>query len=318
MSETWDTDPERLTGDVRLDGYRETVGLSDVEDVFVHGGAVDGELAVADGEYVFTDVPTSDDSASDERSVETAIAGEEDGYVRDAENVVLRNVEDVFVHNDGANTLTADGAEQVFRDGDATPTKPPEEYEVTVSGWDHTREARDPRDGVAVLGARNEVTLTQVSHDATVYVVGYENEVTVEGKRADVTVFFVGRDNTVTVGPFCSATTAAESGFDNQVNREPVPPSAVIQTNKEQAHADATFGRHRLTWQEPVSGKDWCPNCGADADAVIRRRQRDAFFLFGTPIRTYDDGGESFECEECSTHVGSVSLSEDERRDALQ
>ncbi|ERH13884.1 MAG: hypothetical protein J07HB67_00137, partial [halophilic archaeon J07HB67] len=135
---------------------------------------------------------------------------------------------------------------------------------------------------------------------------------------AEVSVFFVGRDNTVTVGPFLSAAVAAESGFDNTLDHEPVPPSAVIQTTREEAHETATLGRHKLTWQEPADGEEWCPNCGSSADAVIRRRQRDAFYLFGRPVRTYDEGGESFECEHCSRYNGPVSLSETERREALQ
>lgn len=314
----WDPTPEQVTGDARLVGDTEPVGLGDTEDVFVHGDAVDGDLHVADGEYVFTDVPTESEGETPP-TVDRAVTGEEDGYVEDvADDVVLRGVEDVFVHHDGASALRAGGAEQVYHDGDAQPTKPPQSYEVTLSGWNHTREVRDPRDGVAILGANNELTVRDLAHDATVYVVGWGNEVHLEGHDAEASVFFVGRDNTIHVGPYLSATAAAESGFDNEIDRAPIPAAAVIQTSKEEAHADATFGRHKLTWQEPVDDEQWCPNCGSEADAVIRRRQRDALFLFGVPIRTYDDGGESFECEHCTRHLGEVSLTESERRDALQ
>jgi hypothetical protein len=334
----WHTTPRQVSGDARVAEDDGPVGLGVPEDVFVHGDAVAGDLYVRDGEYVFTDVPTDGDgtASTDDTTastdgdrgassdgtgpaVETAIEGGEDGYVEAAGgDVVVDGVEDVFVHHRGADRVDASGAEQVFTDETAQPTKPPAEYEVTVSGWQHDREARDPRDGVGVVGARNEIVVRELEHDATVYVVGWGNEIRVEGRDAEVSVFFVGRDNTVTVGPFLSAAVAAESGFDNTLDHEPVPPSAVVQTTREEAHEQATFGRHKLTWQEPADGEEWCPNCGSNADAVIRRRQRDAFYVLGRPILTYDEGGESFECEHCSRYDAPVSLSEAERREALR
>lgn len=314
----WTVDPERVSGDVRLDGYAGTVGLSETADVYVHGGAVTGELIVDDAEYVYTDVPAEGGGPPGERTVDTAVAGEEDGYVRDVDgDLVVRNVEDVFVADAGAATLSAPGAERVFHDDEAMPTKPPDDYEVSVAGWEHTETARDPRDGVAVLGARNEVTIEKAAHDITVYVVGWGNEVTVEGSDADVTTFFVGRDNRVSVGPYLEATTAADSGTDNELHREPIPPEALIQTAESEAKSGLLFGRHRLTWQAPTD-EEWCQNCGADADAVIVRRQSDAFYLFGVPVWTFNEGGAAYECEQCSTHVGRVSLSESERREALR
>lgn len=330
MSE-WNTTPRRVSGDARVAEADGPVGLGVPEDVFVHGDAVDGDLYVRDGEYVFTDVPTDHDASADDDAsadtdasagtspaVQTAIEGSEDGYVEQAGGDVVVDSEDVFVHHAGADRVDASGAEQVFADDTAQPTKPPAEYEVTVSGWQHEREARDPRDGVSVVGARNEIVVRELDHDATVYVVGWGNDVRVEGRDAEVSVFFVGRDNTVTVGPFLSAAVAAESGFDNNLDHEPVPASAVVQTTREEAHEQATFGRHKLTWQEPASDEEWCPNCGSKADAVIRRRQRDAFYVLGQPVRTYDEGGESFECEHCSRYDGPVSLTETERREALR
>ena len=342
----WNTTPRRVSGDARVAEADGPVGLGVPEDVFVHGDAVDGDLYVRDGEYVFTDVPTDHDASADNDAsgdtdasadndasgdtdaspdtgdtsptVQTAIEGGEDGYVERAGGDVVVDSEDVFVHHAGADRVDASGAEQVFADDTAQPTKPPADYEVTVSGWQHEREARDPRDGVSVVGARNEIVVRELDHDATVYVVGWGNDVRVEGRDAEVSVFFVGRDNTVTVGPFLSAAVAAESGFDNSLDHEPVPASAVVQTTREEAHEQATFGRHKLTWQEPASDEEWCPNCGSKADAVIRRRQRDAFYVLGQPVRTYDEGGESFECEHCSRYDGPVSLTEAERREALR
>ena len=327
MSDTWDARTERYSGDVRLAGSHEVpVGLRGAEDVFVGSDAVDGTLRLADAEYVFTDVPadgTAGDGeiAPDRPSVATEVTGDiEDGYVERVDgDVVTREVADVFVAADAADALDPAGAEQVFHDDAGTPTTDPSGYDVTVIGWDHSRDARDPRDGVSVRGAKNDVTVTEGKHDLTVYVVGWDNEVRIEGRDIDATVYFVGRDNRVSVGPYVSVTTAAESGFDNAVESDPVPPEAVVQTTKDEAHSGKIVGRHRVTWQEPATDKDWCPNCGEDADAVVARRQRDAFFLLGTPVRTYDDGGVSYECERCSRHVaGDVRLSEAERKEALR
>ncbi|QLH81467.1 DUF3060 domain-containing protein [Halosimplex pelagicum] len=326
MSDTSDARTERYSGDVRLAGSHEApVDLRGAADVFVGPDGVAGTLRLADAEYVYTDVVPPGDGGTDPAESPPAVATEvtgdiEDGYVENADgDVVIRDVEDVFVASGAAEAVDPAGAEQVFHDGAATPTEDPAGYDVTVTGWDHTRDARDPRDGVSVRGAKNTVEVTEGKHDLTVYVVGWDNEVRIEGRGVDATVFFVGRDNRVSVGPYVSATTAAESGFDNVVDSDPVPPEAVVQTSKEEAHADATVGRHRITWQEPAPDKDWCPNCGEDADAVIARRQKDAFFLFGTAVRTYDDGGVSYECERCSRHVaGDVALDADERRDALR
>ncbi|MFC7078633.1 hypothetical protein [Haloarcula halophila] len=321
MAGDWNAPTDEFSGDVRLQHREETIGLRGAEDVYVRGDAVDGELAFLDAEYVFTDVAVEGSPSLGGSDVDTAVTGNlEDGYVDDVtDDVVITEIEDAFVQYGGAEQVTAGGVEQVFHDDSAAPTKAPEQYEVTVNGWNHTKEATDPRDGVSVVGAKNEVTIREATHDLTVYVVGWDNEVRIEGRNADVTVFFVGRDNTVSVGPYLSQSLAAESGFDNAVDADPLPPEAVIQTSKSEAHSDAVFGRHKLTWQEPATDKDWCPNCGSNADAVIERKQRDALFLLKVPVRTYDDGGISYECEHCSHHApGHVSLSEDERRDALE
>jgi hypothetical protein len=321
MGGHWNAPTDEFSGDVRLQHRDETVGLRGAEDVFVSGGAVDGELAFLDAEYVFTDVGVEGAPTVDGSDVETEVTGDlADGYVDDvADDVIVTEIGDAFVQYDGADSITTGGVEQVFHDDSAAPTKSPSTYDVTVNGWNHSESATDPRDGVSIVGAKNEVTISEAAHDLTVYVVGWDNEVRIEGRDADVTVFFVGRDNTVSVGPYLSTSLAAESGFDNVLDTDALPPEAVIQTSKSEAHSDAVFGRHKLTWQEPAQDKDWCPNCGTNADAIISRRQRDALFLFKIPVRTYDDGGVSYECEQCTRHLPDhVSLSEDERQDALE
>lgn len=306
-----------FTGDVRIDGGETApVELRGAEDVYVSAEAVDGALTIHDPEYVYTDVPTGDERV-DADAVETVLTGDlEDGYVDDAEgDVRVTGAEDVFVEHGAAETLSTVGAEQVFYDDAAAPTRSPEDYEVSVSGWEQTREVRDPRDGVSVRGARNELTITDARHDLTVYVAGWGNEVRIEGQAVEVTVYFVGRDNRVSVGPYVTATTGSESGADNDLESDPLPPEALIEQTESEAYRDAFVGRHKVTYQEPAPDKDWCPNCGESADAVISRHQRDAFFLFGKPIRTYDSGDAAFECEHCTPlAIGTVELTPEERK----
>ncbi|MFC7197372.1 hypothetical protein ACFQL4_26565 [Halosimplex aquaticum] len=148
MSDTWDARTEEYSGDVRLAGSHEApVGLRGAEDVFVGPDAVAGTLRLADVEYVFTDVPDGDsDSTAAGDGVATEVTGDlEDGYVEDVDgDVVVSGVEDVFVAYDAAETLDAAGAEQVFHDDAAAPTGSPDGYDVTVTGWNHSRDARDP------------------------------------------------------------------------------------------------------------------------------------------------------------------------------
>ncbi|WP_135664987.1 hypothetical protein [Halorhabdus rudnickae] len=316
----WNAPTDRYSGDVRLSGIEQTpAGLRGAEDVFVGPDSVAGTLYIEDAEYVFTDVPATGTTAG-EPTVQQAIAGDlEDGYVENVSgDVVIRDVEDVFVAHDATDSLDASGAEQVFHDSTATPTAGSDGFDVTLTGWEHSRETRDPRNGVLIRGAKNKIRVRETTQDLTVSVIGWGNEVHITGTNAEVTVCFVGRDNRVQVGPYLSSSTAVDSGYDNQIEAAPIPPEAVIETSKSEAVDDATFGRHKLIWQEPAD-KDWCPNCGGEADAVVARRQKDAFFLFGAAIWSYDDGGVSYECESCSPHaVGPTSLSEDTRRNVLR
>jgi hypothetical protein len=73
-----------------------------------------------------------------------------------------------------------------------------------------------------------------------------------------------------------------------------------------------------VTYQVPATGESWCPNCGAEADAIVERHYRDAFFLFGVPLYTFDEGGDSYDCEACATLPPNTRLSEAERRDLLR
>lgn len=309
------THTERYSGDVHLQ-RDDSVALRGAEDVYVHPEAVDGRLDVRDPEYVYVDAT---DHGTASASPKTTVTGDlEDGYVESvAGDVAIAEAEDVFVAGDAAEDLAIRGAEQVFQpDGEGVD---PTACDRQVSGWSQDRSFEGGAD-LAVVGAKNCVETTGIDapDDPTrLYIVGWSNELRLEG-RGTVQIQFVGRDNRVSLGPYLTAERVGTAGHENVIDRDPIPPEALIETSKSDAYGAATLGRHRVTWQEPAPDEDHCPNCGADTETVIARRQRDAYFLFGVPIWTVDDGGRSFECPECSRlGAAGASLSEDERRSLL-
>lgn len=306
-------------GDVTLTGESGPVVVEDPADAFVRTGAVDGDLKVVDPEYVFTDAPVSGETAVGEP--ELRIAGDlEDGYV-DRRGVdgdaVLVDAADVFLAADATTgVVDVTGAESVFRADEDPPDTTGFE---TLVGWRRDATLEDPAAGVALVGARHDVTVTGVTEDLTLYVVGHDHRLRVEGppdRDVSLTVRFVGYDNTVRVGPYQTVGSTTEAGYDNVVDADPYPVSDLVETTKGEAFGLATFGRQKVTYQTEAD-EEWCPNCGTDADAVIERHQTDAFLLFGIPVRTYDEGGVSYECEACAVRT-DASLSEAERQSVLR
>lgn len=306
-------------GDVTLTGEPGPVVMEDPMDAFVHPDAVAGDLKLVDPEYVFTDTPVGGGATVGEP--ELRVAGDlDDGYVDErgvAGDAVLADAEDVFLAADAVDgTLDVTGAEQVFR----AEREPPDVSGFeTLVGWRRSAEIEAPAEGVALVGARHDVTVTGVTEDLTVYLVGHDHRLRVDGPRgadAEVTVRFVGYENTVRVGPYPTVGATTEAGYDNVVDPDPFPVGDLVETSKDEAYGVASFGRQKVTYQKPAN-EEWCPNCGTDADAVIERHQEDVFLVFGLPVKTYDEGGVSYECEQCAVRT-DAALSEAERRSVLR
>ena len=312
---------ENYSGDVTVHGERDTpVELAGPADVFVKPDSVEDHLQLRDVEYVYSGPPASGDV--DPPTPAQRFRGDiEDGYIdRDgvAGSAIVADAADVYVAHDAVEgQIDVDGAEQVFHDGQ-TPARAPRAGDTTLTGWQRSRTIDDPQGGVALAGAGHEVTVTDAPDGLTLYLTGYDHEVRLEGGPATVSVHVVGRDNLVSTGPYVEATIESESGYDNAVESDPVPAEAVIETSKSEAFGSVTFGRSRVTYQAPATDEQWCPNCGTDADAIVERHSRDAFFLFGVPLYTFEAGGESYNCEACATYSVGAQLSESERRDVLR
>ena len=308
-------------GDVTLTGNETPpVAVRDPADAFFQTHSVAGDLEIRNPEYVYTH--QRPDGEADVADPETTIRGDiEDGYgATDGVDgdVLVADAEDVFVSASAvAGGLSVVGAENVFEaDG---PDRTPDEYDVCTVGWEQSGAVSDPETGVYVTGVGHEVRAERVRRDVDVYIVGRDHEVVLDGRNATVTVHLLGTGNTVRVGPYLAGLVVSDTGSDNEVLEEPYPVEDLIEMSKDEAFGNAGFGRRKVTYQMPATDEEWCPNCGEPADAVIERHQMEAFFLLGTPVRTYDRStNPANECEHCSPNAADVRLTERERKDVLQ
>ena len=317
----WNAESIEYTGDVTLTRHDEVpVVIDDPADAFVKTGSVRGDLEVLNPEYVFTHQPVGSDASIGDP--ETVIEGDlEDGYVdRDGVHggAIVADAEDVFVERDAVSgTFEVTGAENVYTADGEPPSLDPSAYDVSLTGWEQSTNVDEAETGVYVTGGRHEVTVGRAAGDLDVYVSGYGHAVRIDGGDADVSVSFIGYDNAVSVGPHVSAETVSEAGYDNRIESDPFPVSDLIETSRREAYRSTFFGRRKVTYQEPATDEDWCPNCGTDADAIIERREEEALFLLGFPLFTFDSGGVSYECEECSLYAAPDGLTEKERKRIL-
>jgi hypothetical protein len=322
MSNSDNNPTQTYSGDITITGSEDPpIEVTGPEDVFVRMNSIGGNLAVHNAEYVFTHSPLSGSVATDD--VETTIRGDlEDGYVQDGAidgDLLVTDAEDVFIPGSAVDgDFEISGVENIYKEADIDASSDPDAYDSSTTGWRESATVRDPSTGVYATGAHHTIEIDRTTQDIDVYVVGYDHDVKITGKEAAVSVYFLGYENTITVGPYLSVESVTETGFDNEVVEEPYPAEDLIETSKKEAFASASFGRHKLTYQVPATDEKWCPNCGTAADAVIERRQLDAFFLFSHPIKVYGKSMDpAMECEHCSINAVDSELSERERKDVL-
>lgn len=306
-------------GDLSLAGSEvPPVSVTGTEDVFLRTESTAGDVHVTDAEYVFTHQSLGQSEEPPEP--ETRIRGDEDAYVESGGvegDLTLSDVGDVFVPAGAATgTLSILGSENVYSASE--PDVDPTSCDVVTHGWQQRARESDPDTGVYVTGAGHDVTVEHVRDAIDVYVVGWGHEIELTGKNAEVSVHFCGYDNTVSVGPYLDATAESDAGFDNAVDEAPFPVSDLIEQSKREACKTAGFGRHKVIYQEPASGEEWCRNCGEPADAIVERRQMEAFFVFSYPLWVYERStNPAVECEHCSPNAHDATLSTEERRDVL-
>jgi hypothetical protein len=314
---------DNYSGDITLSGNEDSpVKITSPENVHIKRGAIDGDLEVLNAEYVCTNTPPSGDAAVSEP--ESVLAGGiEDGYIEPDSvdgDVRIEDASDVFIeHQAVSGELTIAGAEQQFRDeSDQSPLQR-SAYDETLTGWERSTTVTDPSHGVWITGGKTTTEISTHRDDIELYITGWNNTVEITGQNSTVSVHVVGSHNDIHTGPYVDVSLATDSGPDNAVHSDPVPPTDLIQTSKQEAYSGIFIGQNKVTYQEPAPQQEYCPNCGADSDTVIARKQKNAFFIFGHPVYQFTETGESYECVECSMHGGvDAELTESERKDIFQ
>lgn len=314
---------QSYSGDITFSNRTdESVRVRDPANVHITSNSVDGDIKIVDAGYVFLAASEDTESVTVD-SVDETIEGDiEDIYTEpggSTGDLVIESAGDVFIEPDAATGgIEVKGQEQLFADIDDTAV-PRADDSRTLTGWERSTTVTDPATAVGVTGGRCELTVDETQTDIDVFVTGWSNRVDINGRDCTVTLHLVGSYNEIRAGPYVTLERGTAAGLENTVESENIPYADIIETTKDEALDTATFGRHKLVYQVPAPEEEYCPSCGAASDRVIKRKQLDAFFLFGSPVYTYEQGGDAYECGECSMNAHpEVQLSEQERKELLR
>lgn len=77
-----------------------------------------------------------------------------------------------------------------------------------------------------------------------------------------------------------------------------------------------TFGRHRTLVTEPADGTASCIACGNSAGGGLERTYAERFYLAGVPLRTFEEGSNSY-CHRCAVEedIGESPASKEPMRE---
>ncbi len=186
--------------------------------------------------------------------------------VIDAENVYFRR-------NSVTGNVKLINPEYVFSSQRPTEkTVPSDDIETTVSGSiEDIYVPHNAIEGTIIIDGAQDVhiePITDVTADIELIVSGWNNTIDITGRTAMVTVYLLGSQNTVRTSPYIDLETDIQAGVENTIEQEPVPASDIIETTRKEAYAGHLLGRDTVTFQEPATDRDYCPNCGANASAI--------------------------------------------------
>ena len=315
-----------IENDVTITGDEETpVNLKHAENIYIESQAVSGDLLIENAEYVFSNEETGNNvtfSAPKTELTNVNPSKIDDGYIRQdgvSGDLKISNVEDVFIERNAvAGNIQIIGEEQRFYDQSDIEPPTASGYDKIITGWNHTESVDDPETGVKIFGGKNTATVTiPYGSNAHVYLTGWNNTVDIKGKGS-VTLHIIGSHNKITLGSHIDKTIATQSDLETTIITQSIPPAELIETTKTAAFDKATFGRNKVTYQEPAPDKSECPNCLAETNSIIERHQIDAFFIFGYPIWTFEPSTASHKCEECTDISPEADLTEEEKDNLLR
>jgi hypothetical protein len=190
--------------------------------------------------------------------------------------------------------------------------------EIRVVGTQKSRSLGEIDGSVSVESERGSVEFT-ATDDVSLTVVGDRNSVTAGGSDATVRLTVEGDRNSVSVAQALDLEIEADEGAANSIGRhgsEREGPD-LVRTDRSEAYADlGLFDYTMVSYQTRATEREFCHNCGEDADAIVRRHEEKVLSVLGLTL-SVGERTSSDECPHCTSHVpdDAVALSESERRE---
>lgn len=192
------------------------------------------------------------------------------------------------------------------------------EDELRVVGTRKSRSLGEVSGTVTVESEQGSVDFT-ATDDVTLTVGGERNSVTAEGSDATVHLTIEGDRNSVSVARSLDLDIVGDEGVANSIDRHGEESSGpdLVRTDREEAYADVgLFDYTLVTYQTNATEREFCHNCGRDAETIIHRHEETVLSVFGLTVTVGERTG-SDECPACTPHVPDedVALTESERRE---
>jgi len=190
--------------------------------------------------------------------------------------------------------------------------------EIRVVGTQKSRSLGEIDGSVSVESERGSIEFT-ATDDVSLTIGGDRNSVTAGGSDATVRLTVEGDRNSVSVAQALDLEIDADDGSANSIKRhgsEREGPD-LVRTDRSEAYADlGLFDYTMVSYQTRATEREFCHNCGADADAIVRRHEEKVLSVLGLTL-SVGERTSSDECPECTSYVPdeAVALSESERRE---
>jgi hypothetical protein len=213
-------------------------------------------------------------------------------------------------------------------------TSSSEEDVLVVEGKKSSIEKRNIVDPIEIKGSRCSVDIL-IEEEATidfVRVSGSSCSVHIAGANATVNQLEIpGESNTVEVSTHLTVRKQSNSGVSNSISEREFGPSGsppasesnpaprelaedYIETTKEEAYRQKPwFGGETISYTEPVTNYEYCPNCRSESEVFLERKTDTVLFVFKLPLKINESM--HTECIECAEEI--IRLTEEERKNLV-
>jgi len=193
--------------------------------------------------------------------------------------------------------------------------------ELRVVGTRKSRSLGEVGGTISVESERGSVEFT-ATDDVVLTVGGERNSVTAHGSGSTVRLSIDGDRNSVSIARSLDLEIHDDEGVANSIDRHGEEQSGpeLVRTDRAEAYADlGLFDYTMVSYQTNATEREFCHNCGRDAETIVRRHEETVLAVFGFTVTLGERTG-SDECPECTPHVPDedVELSEAERREIFR